>query len=336
MLQKTEWINLRVKVKMSVDINEQYEKIFGKEHRPNIFSEDDAEYSALLKEIISAKRVYNPRKLYPFSKVELVSYEDFTRMTIVKEMEKKGQRIFYIKRYVGEKLSVYAAGYFDSASSEFVVLRESFGQNTYFSRELLRKLRLKDGVSSDMRIKNDDALLLYKANVQYASASVAASIFLGKNATFLEWRDKRGKSLDAYYSQYKSGCAKAKANVNTNVGDAIIRNMFYIKRDEVYNRACDASAYYNNVTGKFVVCANSLISFDSSFSYAYSSDGAERMYLILNSCVRYKNYYRLTKDTSFTSSNDAASFVMGCRVNGKEVWKDSRGDSLSRYLDYDI
>lgn len=320
---------------MSADINEQYEIIFGKDHRLNIFSEDDAEYSALRQEIISAKREYNPRKLYPFSKVELVSYEDFTRMTIAQEMQKKGHRVFYIKRYDGEKLSVYAAGYFNSAFSEFVVLRESFGQNTYYSRDLLRKLRLKDGVSSDMRIKNEDALLLYRANVQYASASVAASIFLGRDATFLEWRDKRGKSLDAYYSQYKSGYAKAKA-IPTNVGNAIVRKMFYIKRDEVYNRACDASAYYDNVTGKFVVCANSLISFESSFSYAYSSDGAERMYLILNSCVRYKNYYRLTKDVSFTSSNDAASFVVGCRVNGKEVWKDSCGEPLSRFLDYDI
>ena len=96
-----------------LDINEQYEKIFGKEVRPNVFSPDDEEYNSLRQEIRDAKREFKPNKKLPFDGIKIQSYEDFRRDEIVQEAAKTGNRVFFIKKYEGGKLVAYAAAYFN-------------------------------------------------------------------------------------------------------------------------------------------------------------------------------------------------------------------------------
>lgn len=188
---------------MNDDINEQYEKIFGKEQRPNIFSDEDEGYTQLRQEIIKAPREYNPKKVYPFANIKIMDYDDYQREEIVRKMEKKGYHIFYIRRFEGGKMSVYAAGFLNAFNSKFVVFSKSFGKNTEYGRYLLRKLARKV-FALDSIVKIDKGSLIHCSDVPYDSASLAASVLLGWKSTFREWRDKRGKSLNAYYAKYRS------------------------------------------------------------------------------------------------------------------------------------
>lgn len=54
-----------------IDINEEYEKIFGTESRENIYAQDDIEYAALRKSIIDAKRQVVSNRSLPFEGIKL-------------------------------------------------------------------------------------------------------------------------------------------------------------------------------------------------------------------------------------------------------------------------
>ena len=187
-----------------LDINEQYEKIFGKEIRPNVFSPDDEEYNSLRQDIRDAKREFNPNKKLPFDGIKIQSYEDFRRDEIVQEAAKTGNRVFFIKKYKGGKLIAYAAAYFNIRNNMFFVLRESFCHETEYFRHLTNSIYITKRFAFRSSFVAKEEFLQLKETKVFDSASVAASYFLGKKTTFREWRDERGKTLDAYFVKYKS------------------------------------------------------------------------------------------------------------------------------------
>lgn len=186
------------------DINKEYERVFGKETRKNIFSPDDEDYKSLRQFIIDSKREFNFNKSLPFEGITLLSYEEIERAKIVDEATSKGYRIFYIKRYVKNELATYAAGYFTPKDSRFVVLKGAFfGRSDYFT-SLVRYFppHTRMRFSTDYLYSN--GVITQKNDWFFSSASLAASCILGRKCTFREWTDDSGKTLDAYYVKYKS------------------------------------------------------------------------------------------------------------------------------------
>lgn len=186
------------------DINEEYEKIFGVETRETLFSADDEEYNALRQEILDAKREFNPKKSLPFEGIQLLAYDDFKRHEVVRLAEKQGYRIFYIRNTRNSKLVTYGAGYFNPRDSKFYVLKDCFFEESSYFNNLCNKLYGIKKLSFIDSFRKDSGTMTEKRLHVYESASLAASYYRGERTTFREWRDDRGKTLDAYYPKYKA------------------------------------------------------------------------------------------------------------------------------------
>lgn len=186
------------------DINEEYEKIFGVEARESLFSADDEEYNALRQEILDAKREFNPKKSLPFEGIQLLAYDDFKRHEVVRLAEKQGYRIFYIRNTRNSKLVTYGAGYFNPRDSKFYVLEDCFFEESSYFNNLCNKLYGIKKLSFIDSFRKDSGTMTEKRLHVYESASLAASYYRGERTSFREWRDDRGKTLDAYYPKYKA------------------------------------------------------------------------------------------------------------------------------------
>lgn len=57
-----------------LDIDEEYERIFGKETHETLFGPDDADYQSLRQYILDSKREFNVKESLPFEDVTLLSY----------------------------------------------------------------------------------------------------------------------------------------------------------------------------------------------------------------------------------------------------------------------
>lgn len=187
-----------------LDINEEYEKVFGKESHENIFSPDDEEYQIIRQSIVDAKRVFDFKRSLPFDGIRLYPYEDFLRNEIAREASSNGYRIFYIRKYLGGKLTTYAAGYFNSITSCFVVLKGAFFNSTEYYASLIRHVAPYIRMKLSKNYLYNNGVLTQRKDWAFDSASLAASYILGYKTTFREWRDDRSKTLDAYYTKYKS------------------------------------------------------------------------------------------------------------------------------------
>lgn len=186
------------------DVNEEYQKIFGVETRETLFSADDEKYTALRQKILDTKREFKPKKSLPFEGIKLLDYEEFKRYEVVRLAEKQGYRIFYIRYYRNSKLVTYGAGYFNPKDSKFYVLKGCFFEETAYFKDLYNKLYgFKKQSFIDSFCKDSGTMKEKRLHV-YDSASLAASYYLGERTTFREWRDNRGKTLDAYYPKYKA------------------------------------------------------------------------------------------------------------------------------------
>lgn len=303
------------------DIDKQYEQIFGKEHYPNVFSDNDAEYMALRQEIIDSRREYNPKKKLPFAGVVLSSYEDFKKENIIRSAEKKGYRVFYLQRYVNKKLVVYAAGYFNPVSSVFVVLKGSFCQKAYYGIRY-GKQEFDRNFDFDSAFDDKAGFMVQKKDVQYSSASSAASIFLGRNSSFIEWRDKRGKYLDSYFPYFRTVSVKENVNAVSCVNDIHISRsksiIYYIRKDGI-----NASGYFKD--GYFYICKNSRVTTSVDQTYASSYSGKNRERFISEACVLIGNHYLVMKDAKCVTAFAAACYVLGTFATAGE-WKNVNGE----------
>jgi hypothetical protein len=200
-----------------IDINIQYEQIFGHEERPNIFMPDDEEYLALRQEILASKSEIVKTKELPFSGVNIIPYAEYVRNNLIQLTESKGYHIFYLKVYKNANLEIYAAGYYDKSDNKFVVLQDSFCNDSDYFNELSRKQKkiygkqsksIIDAYTPAIAFINSFAIkgskLVQNKAVRYDSASLAASYFLGCKTTFRVWKDANDQSLDNFYDKYRS------------------------------------------------------------------------------------------------------------------------------------
>lgn len=324
------------------DINEEYEKIFGKERRENLFSLDDEEYRTIRQSIIDSQRMFNTRNKLPFEGIILLSYDEYQRKEVIKEFEKQGHRIFYIEKSEGQKCIVYAAAYFDVKASEFYVLRNSFCKNSAYYRRLVNRHKIKKCSDFEER----DGLLYQKIDICYKSASLAASCFLGMKTDFRVWKDELGKSLDAYFEKYKvddideleemtflddSPSTICVHNVYNTVKRVNPNHIFHINNELVSKEDYRAKGCYFPASKHFMLKAGSTLSLECTLEYANTIEGRKREKFIKQFCIKDNIGYRLKSDQFVESPCIAADYVIGDFVDGWTLWKDDQGKNLKSF-----
>lgn len=356
-----------------MDINEEYLRIFGTEERPTLYAPDDKDYMSLRQEIIDAPREFNVRKILPFEGIQLLSYEDYLNKEVVKEAEKKGYRIFYIKKHEQEKLVFFAAGYYNAKDSRFVVLARSFFKSSFYFTQLsnsIKNTRKKlDFLGS---FKYEGNKIVQMRDVVYDSASLAASYILGEKRSFSIWRDDRGRTLDAYYPIYRakdiidkedstfpnytpkvpetpinpvaSSIKEPIGTILNAINEAKKKNdtvpfgthrIFYIKIEGV----CDVSGYYVESSKRFIVLQGSSFKNNTSKYFDETPIGISRMRFIEAACFtnnpRNGQECVVSCDTRCKSASAAASYVLG-RVSSYMSWKDANGKTLKDWYPNDF
>ena len=327
-----------------LSIDEQYELIFGKTERPNIFSIDDEEYQTLRQKICETKREYYFSNTLPFSDVKLLSYNDYVRSEIAKKASNNGYRIFYIKQYVNNQLYIYAAGYFNPVTSQFFVLQESFlVQSQYFTHLInsisnpIKRVFIRNSFSSSENIVKQTKLL------QYDSASLAASYFLGKKSDFRVWKDNRGKTLDAYYSKYKDASIdELEAKTFPDYIAPTLSKEPHTDQIEVQKKkhyfhidikdGFKANGYFDTTNHYFYICNDSFIVSNEEPSYVNTPSSIARKRFLKEAC-QYNpilGLYSTTKNAKCKSASAAACYVLG-KKETYLAWEDGEGKKLNDF-----
>lgn len=331
-------------------IKEEFENIFGVNVRPNLFDADDVEYQQLRQQIINSPKEITVADSLPFEGVRLTSYVEYKCNVEIEKALSQGVHLFYIKEYSGEKLIISGAGYYRVEDSSFVVLKNCFFKTSYYFTKLSTSI-------SDPEVKSDflssfryDGGVLYQCTQRYYhSASLAASYILGKKSTFREWKDSRGKTLDAYYPEFRSADID-KREIKTfpdylptvvryseprketlsvsilDVVDSVLRSKihpFYLKISDV----CDASGYYEKEGNRFVVMKGSRFFKTVSPSFSSTKLGESRMRFIAAACLDDGEEYIVKENTRCKSPSAAASYIQG-KVASYVQWIDSDGKYL--------
>ena len=334
------------------DINAEYEKVFGTTSRETLFSADDENYASLRQEILDAKREFNVKKVLPFDGIKLYPYEEYLRMSNVLDAEKHGYRIFYIRKYDGQELVCYAAGYFNAKDSRFVVLKGSFFHQTDYYKSLVCGLNPLVGSSLTSAFENTKGTLKQTKDWTFTSASLAASLILGKKTTFREWKDNRGKSLAAYYAKYKdefidekedkafpyipsvsikTSTSKITDDAGTLLANTVQSLLQPRKITHVFNieitGKCRVVGYYDDEDNRFVVKKGSRFRDSVDTDFDVKPLGESRRRFIEAACMKSGPYLEVIKDTKCKSATAAASYIMGYEAS-YSLWKDNNGKYL--------
>lgn len=105
-------------------------------------------------------------------------------------------------------------------------------------------------------------------------------------------------------------------------------HLFFIRRKLDVDDICDATGHYDPVSKSFILHKDSILSIDVVSELRYSAQDAQRRLFIKKNCIRKPNGYRLLHDTSCNTPDQAALYVLGCKVNGRKEWMDSNGKTL--------
>lgn len=355
----------------NLDINKEYEKIFGVETRESLYRADDMEYVAFRQSILESKRESDLKKSLPFEGVKILSYEDYKRDEIVRETEKKGIRIFYIKRYDEHKLIKYAAGYFNAKNAHFVVLDGAFFHSTDYFIHLLDHFTIYDRTKLSHNFLDDNGVLTQKEKWSYKSASLAASLILGEKSTFGEWKDENGLTLDTYFPKYKSKSidkfedetfpdyksdtekleflieliqshlenddekptkkSLIKFDVKKNY-----QHTFFMMSSDGSKSYYAATGYYNDSIRKFFIRKDSTLNLEVSPAFSHSIANLRRLNILEECCEKTNKGYVAFKDIECETPTAAAFYVSGYPLDGWLSWIDSEKNNLQNiYRNFD-
>ena len=195
------------------NILEEYEKVFGYLKHENLFSQDDEEYKSLRQDILDSDTKYYDKGKLPFTGVNLPTFQEYLRTEIAQKATGEGHRIFYIRKYKGKNMVCYAAGYYINRNSHFIVLEESFFMDSDYYRSLLEASDPFTKAAFYKKTRSEGKTLFLRERWNFNSASLAASYILGKKSSFKEWKDKRGRTLDSYYSRFKFDNVEERENM---------------------------------------------------------------------------------------------------------------------------
>ncbi len=322
------------------DINEEYERLFGKASQVNLFDSSD-EYDILRKEILSHPQEHIQKKSLPFQDIEVLPYKDYLWESVIENAKNKGFRVFYIKQR-----SPYcrAAGYFDNKNGEFTLLKSSYivSSNDFTpedSQLLLSRRKLLMSKS-----KQEGKKRYLTEEVKCTTPFLSASYVLGTKASIMEWKDENGNSIIKYFSylrhtlekeerqkQEKEIEEKNKRSAIYNLVEGLKqhlqkneqKHLFYIFEKNI----CKAQGYLDPKSKYFYIQRNSLVCKEADIKYASSESGKSRLRFLDKACRLIDDFYIVTKDAKCRSAAAAACYVLG-RDAEFLIWRDSSGKSL--------
>ena len=233
----------------NVDINNEYEKLFGRAKSINLFDTDE-EYETLREYVFSQSSDYIRSRALPFDDIKLMPYNEYIWKQEIESATNNGKHVFYIKQ---SQPFCKAACYFDASKGNIVLLRYSYiaNSNSYNNDFALLTGRRKLLMNKSCQDKEGRYLT---ENVRCPSPLVTASYVLGHKADLSEWCDEKGKSIVTFYSELARLQAqeikkKEKEKDELNKGKVLLgllngianyltkktanRHIFYIEKDGV-------------------------------------------------------------------------------------------------------
>ncbi len=324
-----------------IDIDSEYEKLFGKEEPINLFDSDE-EYEILRQEILAQTADNNGEDKLPFDGVTICSYSEYLWKESIQDAKGKGFHLFFIKQ---DTPCCYAAGYYEPTKRLFVLLKASkiVASNSYDKEHAALLFGRRKSLRNKI-IRNDNNCTLTE-EVKLSDPLLSASYVLGAVADISKWRDEDGRSLPRFYPELAKLQRqellkiKEKEREETNRKNTILniingvklyaelkkqRHFFYIKEKDV----CKAEGYYDPSSKYFYISKGSLVAKESDIVYASSQSGLSRVRFLDKVCILKNNYFIVKKDAKCRSAVAAACYVLG-QFAGFEKWKDAEGKSLN-------
>ena len=321
-----------------VNINEEYERIFGIAKSINLFNSDE-EYENLRQYIISQPNDYIKSNVLPFDGIKLTPYNEYIWKQEIESAKERGKHVFYIKKV---QPFCKAACYYETNMGTIVLLRYSYivSSNSYDNDLILQAGRRKLLMHKSCQ---DSKGRYITENVRCSTPLVSASYVLGRKADLTEWCDENGKSIVTYYSELarlmdqevkkkdedREKSLKAKRIIELLNGIAIYlankdpKHIFYIKE----NGVCNASGYLEENSKQFFILQGSLVSVESDILFDTSQTGKARIRFLDKACVLKSHYYYVSKDAKCRSASAAACYVLGRKADFT-VWRDEKGKTL--------
>lgn len=322
------------------DINEEYERLFGKASQVNLFDSSD-EYDILRKEILSHPHELIKKGSLPFQDIKVLPYKDFLWELAVENAKSKGFRVFFIKQR-----SPYcrAAGYYDKKNGDFVLLKSSYivSSNKFEPEDSIllvgrRKLLMsKSKQEGSKRYLTDD--------VKCSSPFLSASYVLGIKTSITEWEDEKGKSIISFFPELLETLEREEkqrrekeieeSNRKSTIYNIVEGLKLYIQANEqkhlfyIFEKdVCKAQGYLDPKSKYFFIKRNSLVCKEADLKYASSESGKSRLRFLDKACRLKDNFYVVTKDAKCRSAAAAACYVLGRKAEFL-IWRDSTGKSL--------
>ncbi len=229
-----------------------------------------------------------------------------------------------------------ASGYFDTEKGYFYILKDSL-------LTLNAEREYKNSPSGIARNKMITATCtsinnFYKVNkdAKCRSASAAACYVLGKDSSYIEWKDADGKGLNDIFPE-RFFQKKASALPPTNLfseekygSNEDVIHFFYIQRVGESGRECKASGYFEENTKTFILKEGSKWASEVTKGYQFTASELQRRKLIKKNCKIIAGSIIQSRDILCNSPSAAASFVLGRIANGWEEWTDRDGHSLKK------
>ncbi len=332
---------------MEVDVNIEYEKLFGKVKSINLFDSDE-EYETFRQYIISQPKNTIKSSKLPFDGITLLPYKEKKNQNQTLEIKNKDQILVgllngianYVVRkanrhifYIEESGVCSASGYMEENSKLFFIEKGSL-----VSKE--SDIIYASSQSGKARLRFLDKACALKSNfycvtkdAKCRSASSAACYVLGRKADFSAWRDINGKSLVEVYPNL---FFTTKPDI-FHLAPSIISDeppLFYIVKTNDTKRACCAFGTYDSKGNQFLILKDSILSLEVSSSYRYTSSDYLRQKFIKLNCVKKSNGFVMKRDALCDSPSAAASFVLGRFANGWLEWKDESNKTLKEIYNH--
>lgn len=322
-----------------MDINNEYEKLFGRAKSINLFDSDE-EYENLRQYIISQPNDFIKSRALPFDRIKLTPYNEYVWKREIETVTHDGKHVFYIKQ---NQPFCKAACYFDASKDAIILLRYSYIVDTNafpFNDLSLLFGRRKLLMNKSCQDSKGRYLTEY---VRCPSPLDSASYVLGRKADITEWCDEKGYTIVSFYSelarlqaqeikkketekeeQEKVGIILGLLNgITIYLAKKPNRHIFYIKE----NGVCSASGYLEEGSKQFFIQKGSLVSKKSDKIYASSQSGKARLRFLDKACALKSHYYCVSKDAKCRSASAAACYVLGRKAD-YTAWKDNNGKSL--------
>lgn len=259
-------------------------------------------------------------------------------------IKKYGPHYFYIK----ENGVCDASGYYNKKNKYFYICE---GSLVSYETDLLYMVTDTEKARQNFLNKICTEVNGYYKVIRDAkcrTADAAASYVLGYQDDFNRWKDTEGKSLSEVYptifpppslkkdktSKEKQDSKEVQTSKDNNKDTIKGRppRYYYLVRENMGNRSCNAKGTYDKVNDQFVIVEGSILAHDVTSTYRFTASDIKRKKFIQLNCGNSRNEYKLKRDVLCSSPDEAASFVLGENANGWIEWKSKSGVSLESYI----